>query len=390
MQRRRCVRAVLRAALAAAALLGAADAAAQVVPVRIYPLDASALKKADAGDAQALFESGFARFERRARSFVPADPLVLRRSCGARTSIDCLARLAGPGLVLTGSVTQAGGMLSFTLLGVDASGRVHGPVRVGIDAFISSAEPIARALLDLESRVELGPAPAVAQGAPAPRKEAPGSTATLPRTATSTSTARADSATARPTSGTAPGAGTAPTATPTPPASAPTLVTGAGGAPAAAHPAAPTAPRSDAVATRHEAPAGAKDALGARPGAPAKTYAVVLPPPPVLREPPPDGLWLAPTGKWVAATGLGLLAAGAAAGLVGKRMSDSLDAKYRDRSLAGADLSAYDRVDKISFATNALLVAGGVATAGGLALWAVAPIVAPAHGGAQVGVSGRF
>jgi len=390
MQRRRCARAVLRAALAAAALLGAADAAAQVVPVRIYPLDASALKKADAGDAQALFESGFARFERRARSFVPADPLVLRRSCGARTSIDCLARLAGPGLVLTGSVTQAGGMLSFTLLGVDASGRVHGPVRVGIDAFISSAEPIARALLDLESRVELGPAPAVAQGAPAPRKDAPGSTATPPRTATptstststSTSTARADSAAARPASGTAPGAGAAPTATPTPPAS--------GGAPAAAHPAAPTAPRSDAVATRHEAPAGAKDALGARPGAPAKTYAVVLPPPPVLREPPPDGLWLAPTGKWVAATGLGLLAAGAAAGLVGKRMSDSLDAKYRDRSLAGADLSAYDRVDKISFATNALLVAGGVATAGGLALWAVAPIVAPAHGGAQVGVSGRF
>jgi hypothetical protein len=358
MQRRRCVRAVLRAALAAAALLGAANAAAQVVPVRLYPLDASALKKADAGDAQSLFESGFARFERRARSFVAAEPLNLRRSCGARTTVDCLARLAGPGVVLTGSVTQSGGTLSFTLLAVDASGRVHGPVRVAIDAFISSAEPIARGLIDLESRVELAPPQAVAQGGGAPTR--PDAAAQPNRT----TTAKAEPAPARK----EPGADAA-----------------HGGRPNAS-----AAPRPDgAVASQQAAPA-AKDGLSPRPAASAKPFVVVLPPPPVLRAAPPSGLWLAPTGKWIAATGLGLLAAGATAGLVGKRLSDSLDAKYRDRGLAGADLSAYDRVDRLSLASNALIVAGSVATAGGLALWAVAPTVAPAHGGGQVGVSGRF
>jgi hypothetical protein len=44
----------------------------------------------------------------------------------------------------------------------------------------------------------------------------------------------------------------------------------------------------------------------------------------------------------------------------------------------------------MALATNVFLVDGGIATAGGVTLWSLAPAVAPAPGGASVGVSGQF
>jgi len=164
MQERDRVR--VRAVVAALALVFAAPAAAQGVPVQLYPLDGS-------GDARALVDSAFLRIPGRARAFTPAKRLMLGRTCGVRPAPECLQRLAGAGVIVTGNAREAGGVLVFALHAVDGKGRTFGPIRVGVDAFISNAEPVAKALLDLEALVLAGASavvagPAVAGATPAP------------------------------------------------------------------------------------------------------------------------------------------------------------------------------------------------------------------------------
>ncbi|HSD22201.1 MAG TPA: hypothetical protein VLC54_19270 [Anaeromyxobacter sp.] len=285
MQERDRVR--VRAAVAALALVCGAPAAAQSVPVQLYPLDGS-------GDARALVESAFLRIPGRARAFKPAVHLTLGRTCGVRPVAECLQRLAGNGVVVTGNAREAGGVLVFALHAVDGNGKTFGPVRVGVDAFVSNAEPVAKALLDLEALVLAG-APAVSAG-PA-----------------------GASASATPTSGVVP---------------------------------APLALRPESG--------------------------------------PPPGLWMRPGGKGLIGAGAALLAASAVTAYLGKQEANALDEKYRSSSLAWSDREGYRRVDRLGSATNVLLVAGGATAVAGAMMWAFAPVVFPEHGGASVGVSGRF
>lgn len=286
MQQRDRVR--VRAAVAALALVCGAPAAAQSVPVKLYPLDGSA-------DARALVESAFLRLPGRARAFVPAARLTLPRTCGVRPAPACLAKLAGQGVVVSGSARESGGVLVFSLDAVDGAGKSFGPVRVGVDAFVTNAEPVAKGLLDLETLVLAG-APAVAAG---PARDG-----------------------AKP---------------------------------------APTPARAAA------APLALKEDSGA-----------------------PPGLWMRPTGMALVATSTALFAASAVTAYYGKQEADALDEKYRNATLTRADLEAYDRVHRFSSATNVLLVAGGITAVMGSAMWAFSPTLFPEHGGASVGVSGRF
>jgi hypothetical protein len=277
----------VRAAVAAVALVCGAPAAAQSVPVQLYPLDGSA-------DARALVESAFLRLPGRARAFVPAPRLTLTRSCGLQPAPGCLARLAGRGVVVSGTARESAGVLVFSLQAVDGRGKSFGPVRVGVDAFVTNAEPVAKALLDLEVLVLSG-AQAVA-----------------------------------------------------------------------------AAPSRDGV---KPTPASASAPL------------------PFTLKPesgPPPGLWMRPAGMGLVGTGAVLLAASAVTAYYGKQEADALDEKYRNATLTRADQAAYDRVDRLGSATNVLLVAGGVAAALGGAMWTFAPTLFPEHGGASVGVSGRF
>jgi hypothetical protein len=283
MQERDRVR--VRAAVAALALVCGVPAAAQSVPVQLYPLDGS-------GDARALVESAFLRIPGRARAFTPAKRLTLGRTCGVRPVAGCLQRLAGQGVIVTGNAREAGGVLVFALHAVDGSGKTFGPVRVGVDAFVSNAEPVAKALLDLEALVLAG-APAVSAGAAGAR--------------------------ATPTSG-------------------------------------------------------------------------VVPPPLALKPEsgPPPGVWMRPGGMGLVGAGAALLAASAVTAYLGKQEADALDEKYRSSNLAWSDRDGYRRVERLGSATNVLLVAGGAAAAAGAMMWAFSPVVFPEHGGASVGVSGRF
>jgi hypothetical protein len=88
--------------------------------------------------------------------------------------------------------------------------------------------------------------------------------------------------------------------------------------------------------------------------------------------------------------GAALLAASAVTAYFGKQEADALDEKYRNSSLAWSDREGYRRVERLGSATNVLLVVGGAVAATGATMWAFAPTFYPEHGGAGVGVSGRF
>ncbi len=149
--------------------IAVADAAmALPLAVRVYPLSGDESQATAIADAQALLESAVPSAARRSEQLVAAKPLVLPPTCGRVARPDCLARLAQGGIVVSGTVRLSGGVIIIALQAVDSAARVQGPVNVGIDSFVQSAEPLARALLSIESRLPVASSP----GAPTDR--APG------------------------------------------------------------------------------------------------------------------------------------------------------------------------------------------------------------------------
>jgi hypothetical protein len=285
-------RALIRAALAAAALLAAGPAGAQSIPVRLYPVDGGKLTKEQVADCRALLEAGLMRAASRFEALVPAEPLGVRAACGRTPGPACLAKLADAGVVVSASARDRGTEIVFTLQAVDASGRIYGPVRAATDAAVTNAVPIGDAILELDRRVS--------------------------GRATTADALRV--------------ANTAALLTDLPP------------------------PRKVVVSYKDSKP-----------------------------EP-----WQRPAGKVLTASGLVVLGAGAALGVMGRKLSDDLDAKYRAGTLTGADAGSYQRVDRYGLAANLLLAAGGTAAAAGITLWTIAPDVAPERGGATIRLSGKF
>ncbi len=150
---------VIRAAVALGAALAALDAAAQPVPVRIYPLTGDGVGAVSMSDLHSLLESAVATAARKSE-LVPAKPLLISASCGRAPAPDCLAGLAHGGIVVTGTVSRAGTILMVSLSAVDSDARVHGPVEVAVDTFAQSAQPLARALLEIDRTLPVEGAPA--------------------------------------------------------------------------------------------------------------------------------------------------------------------------------------------------------------------------------------
>jgi hypothetical protein len=265
------------------------------LPVRIYPLAARNSAPEYVADAQALLQSAVLRAASRSERLHAADPLVLRRSCAAPPTTECLARLAAEGIVVTGTVSYAGGAIVVTLSAVDGKGREHGPIRTRIDSFIQSSEPLFQALAALESLM----------------------------------------------------------ATPLPPVAAP---------PARKAPSLAVAP---------------PPASNAAPLALQRIHTV-------------PGAWKRTAGPATFGVGLSLLAGGVAAGILGQRLSRDLEERHDANRLTAADASDYRAVDRYALAANTLFVAGGVATAAGLWMWATAPSASAGGGRVQMGFSGRF
>ncbi len=179
--------AVARGARAALALVIASvvsPAAAQGVArgVSVYPFARS--EGAAAEDAQGLLESALQRAVNRAEDVVLSEPLFVRPACGpAQTApVECLARLAGKGLLLRAVLHRSERSAAIAVEAIDgASGRTIGPVTVGVDMYIQNAEPLARALLmlfeDARSRgSRLMPRPVATAPSPPPaqaRQEPP-------------------------------------------------------------------------------------------------------------------------------------------------------------------------------------------------------------------------
>jgi hypothetical protein len=327
-------------ALAASALLAclAPLTARAAVPVAIYPPQGAAGVTGEAlEDVQSLLESALRSGARRG-VLTPATPLVLPASCGQPGTDACLAKLAGSGRVLQVRVKASGGVLVVTMALVDGAGKRTSTVGFGLDPMIQSSLPAQQGLAALETLVE----EKVAAAAP--------------------STGAAAAAVK---SGLAAGEG----------AAAPGATASATSAPAAATQAAPAAPAPKPDLRVSDLPTRRAVLAVREPGTPAPTP------------------WQSTAAKWTAIGGLALLGAGVAVAVLNKQLADDLTTKSGNNSLRASDAASYDKVDTYNTASTVLFVAGGVAVATGVTLWAIAP--SPDDGTGRrmpprAGVQGRF
>lgn len=102
----------------------------------------------------------------------------------------------------------------------------------------------------------------------------------------------------------------------------------------------------------------------------------------------PGGSWKRPVGIAGTIGGLVVAGSGAVVVLLNGRLASSLDQKYRTGNLTWDDHGSYQTVRNANVASVVLLVAGGLITAGGATLWALAP--APQGAGLQMTMGGRF
>jgi hypothetical protein len=163
-------RLTLAAALAAWAL-AAAPARAQGIPAVVYPLHGEGVGREELADVQSLIQSALRRTGSRG-GLGPASPATAKNACGPATTAtkECLAPLAGSGVLLLGVVARQGGRLAISLRAMDSSARSYGPVRALVDPVIQNAEVLAQALENLEEIRESAVAAAArkAQAAAAP------------------------------------------------------------------------------------------------------------------------------------------------------------------------------------------------------------------------------
>src|SRR5689334_2929559 len=129
--------------------------AAWAAPVRaqairaafVYPLQGQGVGASLVADVEDSLHAALARTAG-SGPFTPGARESLAPSCGeARVAKTwCLARLAGGGMVLRGIVKPSGSLLSLSINGIDASGRVYGPVRSTIDPALQNANGLVQAL----------------------------------------------------------------------------------------------------------------------------------------------------------------------------------------------------------------------------------------------------
>jgi hypothetical protein len=140
----------LALAALAACLLPAGGRAA--IPVAIYPPRGVGVSAESLFDVQSVLESALRAAAGRG-VFVPASPTTLQATCPTPVAAGCLARLAGDGGVLFTSVRRVEGMLSVTVLLVDAAGTLSKGGTFLRDPTIQGGAPAQQVLATLEKLV---------------------------------------------------------------------------------------------------------------------------------------------------------------------------------------------------------------------------------------------
>lgn len=327
--------------------LGLPLAGRAAVPVGLYPVQAEGLTEAERGEVQAVVESALLGADRRG-VLEPRSPLVVAGSCKPPITVGCVATLAKGGVVLYAKAKRRGAAIHVTILFVDATGRKTRALAFPVDPFIQNLRPANDAIATLEGDLAAG----VLED-PAPPPPPAGMARTEPERPASQAAAPAPP----------------PRAEPEHPAPPPP--------PPRAEPAQPAAAA--------QAPIDLTPLPKAKP-APAARTAKKPAPKDVVPEPPASGNWKRTAGNWATGSGVALLVAGAAVGLSGKRLADSLQERFENRTLRPEDDRLYDRVDRYETVANALFIAGGVALTAGVTFHAMAP----SGGGAGVAIAGSF
>jgi hypothetical protein len=253
-----------------------------------------------------------------------------------------VATLAKGGVVLYAKAKRRGAQIQVTVLFVDAAGRKTRAAAFPVDLFIQNLRPANDALATVEAELAAGaledptppPAPAPARAQPAEPAAQPPPPLRPERPAVSE--------------------------VPIPP-------------PPELKPAEPAPP------PRVSAPID----LAPRPKAePPRAPRIPEPPAPADR----GRGWRRTAGAWSTGGGVAMIAAGAVVGLTARRLSDTLQDRFDRGVLRPDDRRLYERVDRFENVANALFIAGGAFTLGGLTLQAMAP----AGGGAGVAMAGAF
>jgi hypothetical protein len=148
----------------------------------------------------------------------------------------------------------------------------------------------------------------------------------------------------------------------------------------------PLAAQAAPAAAPELASAGPRVAL--KPAEPSAASRALDPPAP--KRGSKAGEWKGTVGPWASLGGVVLLAGGATAGLLGKSLNDDLTKKAGSNSLVPGDAASFDRLDTYALLANSLLIVGGVVTATGLTIWAMAPDDGPTRRPPGFGVMGRF
>ena len=124
------------------------------------------------------------------------------------------------------------------------------------------------------------------------------------------------------------------------------------------------------VAARPPAPLPPPDSQGAAAAPPDRPSA---PPAAVAAEPPSRWSWEAKAALGAAGGTVAAFGGGVALGVLAKRQSENLTARFNDHSLTAADASAYSAVDRKTTLANLLFVTGSVLAVTALVFWALVP-----------------
>jgi hypothetical protein len=330
-------------------------AARGAVPVGLYPVQSEGLTDAERGEVQAVVESALLGADRRG-VLEPRSPLVVVGSCKAPITVGCVATLAKGGVVLYAKARRRGAAINVTILFVDATGRKTRALAFPVDPFIQNLRPANDAIATLEGDLAAG----VLED-PAPPPPPPGMARTEPE---------------RP----------APRPAAPPQRDEPERAAAPPPEPARAAPPPPqrAEPAEPAVVPRATQPIDLTPLPKAKPAPSART-AKKAAARDVVPE-PPAGSWKQTAGNWCTGGGVALLVAGAAVGLSGKRLADSLQERFENRTLRPEDDRLYDRVARYEAIANGLFIAGGVALTAGVTFHGMAP----SGGGAGVALAGSF
>ena len=146
-------------ALLLAALFLTIPSRGSAISVTLYPLDeGTAVRRATIARLHELMIDGLWQVSSESEWFEPREPVLRSPGCGrtAEAKVECLARLAGKGVLVFGEIAREGDTFIVTLRLVDGRGRVSPESWFRMSPLVLASGPVVHALRELRSALARG------------------------------------------------------------------------------------------------------------------------------------------------------------------------------------------------------------------------------------------